>query len=181
MDHVFGVMEHDGLGRALGLDLIRDQRVVKMVEAVGFGGRAIGFDLDRMDARVVDARNGCRGRRIVAVMADEDAVIVIIEALQGGFQHGGDDRGFVPGGHEHGDETGLRVEHPIAGVGRAVAAIDGDRAPHPPGEIDQIDDEVVDPEQQEAGAGEQGQLGRGAADHCGKIHAGSGRLAAARR
>jgi hypothetical protein len=52
-----------------------------------------------------------------------------------------------------------------------VAAIDGHRAPRAAREINQVDEEVVNPEQQEAGARDQRQLVRGAAEDCGNGHA----------
>jgi hypothetical protein len=42
-------MEHDGRGRPAGLDLVRDQGVVEVVEAVGLGGRPVGVDQYRPD------------------------------------------------------------------------------------------------------------------------------------
>ena len=53
VDDVLGVVQHDGLGRAPGRELIGDQRIVEMIEAVGLGRRAVGVDLHRFDARVV--------------------------------------------------------------------------------------------------------------------------------
>src|SRR4029079_2301980 len=81
-----------------------------------------------------------------------------------------DDGGFVPRGHEDGDEPGVVVEHPVARICPAVEAIDRSRAPHAPREIDQVDEEVVDAKQQEAGARKQRQLGRGAAENRGNGH-----------
>ncbi len=71
MDHILGVVQHHRLGRPPGLRFMSDQRGVKAVEAVGLGGRPVRGDLDREDARIVDARDRGPGRRIVAIMADE--------------------------------------------------------------------------------------------------------------
>ena len=107
VDHVLGIVQHDRDGRAPGRDLIGQQRIVEMVQAVGLGGRAIGVDLDRLDAIVGDAGDRRRGRRVVAIMTDEEPVIAMLEPLQRRLQHGGDDRRFVPGGNEDGDEPRL--------------------------------------------------------------------------
>ena len=80
MDDILGVVKHDRLGRAVVASLMGDQRVVKMVEAVGLGGRAVGSTSTALDAGVGDAGDRGGGRRIVAIMADENPVIVIIEA-----------------------------------------------------------------------------------------------------
>ena len=64
------------------VSLIFDQGIVQMIEAIGLGRRTVGRHLDRLDARIPDAGDRCSGRRIVAVIADEDRVIGIIEALK---------------------------------------------------------------------------------------------------
>ncbi len=80
---VLGVVEDDGLRACAAYrSLEGDQRVVEMVEAIRLGRRAVGFDLDRIDPVIDDAGNGRRGRRVVAIMADEDPIIVIVEPLQ---------------------------------------------------------------------------------------------------
>ena len=78
-----------------------------MVEAIGLGRRAVGVDLDRLDPGIVDAGDRGGGCRVVAVMADENPVIVIVEAVEGRLEHRRDDRGFVPGGHQDRDEARL--------------------------------------------------------------------------
>ena len=68
MDDVLGIVEDDRLRRTADLQLIGDERVVEVVEAVGLGRRSVALDRDRLDP-LVDERWRCRrGRRIVAVM-----------------------------------------------------------------------------------------------------------------
>ncbi len=110
VDDILGVVEHDRFGGAARLQLMDDQRIVEMVEAVGLGGRPVGGHLDGVDAGVGDAGDCRRGRRIVAIMADEDPVIVIIDALERRLEHRGDDRRLVPGRHQDRDETGRLLE-----------------------------------------------------------------------
>ena len=86
-----------------------------MVETVGLGGWAVHLHLDGLNPLVLDASDGGGGRGIVAIMADEDSIVGVIEALQRRLEHGRDDCGFVPRGHEDRDEAWVLVEDVIAG------------------------------------------------------------------
>ena len=134
-----------------------------MVEAVGLGRRPVRRDLDGLDTRIVDAGDCRRGRGVVAVKADEQPVIGVVEALERRPQHCRDDRAFVPRGDEHGDGSGLGRNLDLLGEQARVARADRDPAPDRAADIDEIDQQIVEREQQEAETGEQRQLGRDAA------------------
>jgi len=153
-DDVFGIMENHGLGSASGRRLMGNQRIVQMIEAVRLRGRAVGADLHALDTRVVDASDGRRRRRVVPIMADEDAVIVIVQTLKCRPEHRCDDRRLVPRRHEDRDKARVLVEDVIARIGSPVSAVDCQSPPEAACEVDQVDEEVVDREQQEADAGE---------------------------
>ncbi len=170
VDDVLGVVKDDRLGRAAGRGLVGDEGVVEMIEAIGLGRRAVGFDLDDFDARVADAGDGGERGRVVAVMADEDSVIGIIHPIDRRPEHRGDHRRLVPGGNEQGEEARLRALRQLAGEGARVARVNGHRAPDGAREVDQVDRKVVDREQQEADAREQGQLRRNPAEKFGDRH-----------
>ena len=158
MHDVLGVVQDDGLGAFAGASLEGDQRVVEMVEAIGLGRRPVRFDAHVFHPVVRHAGNGRSGRRVVPVVPDEDAIVGIVETLQRRPQHLRDDRRFIPGGDEDGDEARVLVEDVIAGECAAVALVDRVPAPEAAGKIDDIHSEVVEPEQQEADPGEQGEL-----------------------
>ena len=141
-----------------------------MIEAIGLGRRPIDGQFHGLDARVGDAGDRRRGRGIVAVIADEDPVMVIIEPVERCLEHRCDDRGLVPRRNEDGDQARALVKHEIAGERPRVAGVDGQRAPDAPSEIDEVDSEVVDGEQQETDAGEQRELGRNAAQDFSNSH-----------
>ena len=87
MDDVLGVVEHDRLGRLVGVEFVGDQRVMQEIEAIGLGGRSIGFDSNRFDPEIGDAGDRGGGRWIVAVITDEDLVVGMLDALEGRAQH----------------------------------------------------------------------------------------------
>jgi hypothetical protein len=150
VDDILGVVQHHRLGGASGRSLVEQQRIVEVVEAVGLGRRPVDLDRHHLDALAGDAGDGRRGRRIVAVMADEDAVIGMFDAPQRRAQHRGYHRRFVPGGHQYGQEARPGGALQLAGEGAWVAAVDRHGAPHPPREIDQVDEQIVGGEDQEA-------------------------------
>ena len=91
-------------------------------------------------------------------MTDEDAVILVIEPLQSGAQHRGDDGAFVLGWHEDRDEAGgFRLRGKVGGEA-ARRDCRSSAAPEAAAEIDDVDGKVVEPEQQEAHAREQGEF-----------------------
>ena len=155
-----------------------------MVEAVRLGRRSVDLDRHRLDAVVDDAGDGCRGRRVVAVMADEDPIIAMLDAAQGRPQHRRYDGRLVPGGHQNGDEAGFRRSLQLTGEGAGVAAVDRGRPPHPPPEIDEIDEQIVGGEDHEADRREQSELGGNARKDFDRVHqrgaAGSNDLGIAR-
>ena len=155
---VLGVVQDDGLGALAGASLEGDQRVVEMVEAIGLGRRPVRFDAHVFHPVVRHAGNRRSGRRVVPVVPDENAIVGIVETLQRRPQHLRDDRRFIPGGDEDGDEAGVLVEDVIAGECTAVAFVDSVPAPEAADKVDDIHSEVVEPEQQEADPGEQGEL-----------------------
>jgi hypothetical protein len=58
-------------------------------------------------------------------MTDEDAVILVIEPLQSGAQHRGDDGAFVLGWHEDRDEAGgFRLRGKVGGEAARIAIVD---------------------------------------------------------
>ena len=97
-----------------------------MVEAVGLGGRTIGVDRHPLDSWIVDGFDRRGGRRVVAVMADENPVIFIFETIERRSKHCADHGRFVPGGHEDDDEALF-----VAAIGDGLAerprvsAVDG--------------------------------------------------------
>jgi hypothetical protein len=112
------------------------------------------------------------GRRVVAIVADKDAVVGIIEPLQGRPKHRRNDRGFVPGRDQDGHEPRLARSRKTAREGARKAGVNREGAPDRAGEVDQVDEDVVNREQQEARAREQRQLGRDAAEDFRKAHRG---------
>ena len=163
MDEVFGVVKNHRLDRAVAAGLPRQQGVVEVVEAIGLRRRSVGRDLNRLDARILDAGDGRGGGGVVAIEADEEAVIGVVEALQRGTQHLRDDRAFIPGGDEYGDGAGALGYFDLLGEQARIARSDRHPAPRSACEIDEVDEQIVEREQQEADAGEQRQLGRDAA------------------
>jgi hypothetical protein len=172
VDDVLGVMECNRRRGASGVGLVRDERIVEMVETIGLGGGAVAVDLDRLDARVGNGSDCGGGRRIVAIMADENAIIGIVEASERCPKHRRDHGGFVPGGDEHHDEARVGIGGKCACEGARVARVNSQRAPQATREIDEVDQKVVDREQQEAGAREQGKLRRDAAEDDRQSHGG---------
>ncbi len=113
-------------------------------------------------------------------MADENAVIAMLDTLQSRAEHRADHCRFVPGRDEDGDEAAAGFAGgQLACEGAGEAVVDRRGAPDTAGEIDQVDGEVVDREQQEAGTGEQRQFARDAGEDFRCSHAGDGPAATA--
>lgn len=129
------------------------------------------FDLHWQDPFVLDGGVRCRRPRIVAIMTDEEAVIVIVDPLERRLEHRGDDCCLVPGRNEDGDEPWILPEDVMAGLASLVPSVDGRSAPDAPREVDEIDQKVVEAEQQESHAGEQRQLSRRTAENLCNGHA----------
>ena len=72
VNDILGVMEDDRLGRSPSIDLVRDQRIIKTIEAVGLRGRSVGLDLHGMHALIGDACNRGSGRWVVPIVTDEN-------------------------------------------------------------------------------------------------------------
>ena len=171
VNNVFGIVQYNGLRLGIVGKLIVDQRIIEVIEAVGFRRWPVLRDLHWLEARVDDAGDCGTGRGIVPVIADEDPVIVVVEARQHRPEHRRNDRCFIPGGDQNCDQAGVLVEDIIAGVGAGMARVDRKCAPRAPGEIDKINEQVVDSEQQEPDTGEQRQLGREATENFANGHA----------
>src|SRR4051812_41871155 len=170
MHDILGIVQHDGLYGSIMRGLVLDEGVVEMVEAIGLGRRPIGRHFYGLDAGIGDAGDGGRGRRIVAVESDENAIIVIIETLERRLEHRGDDRGFIPGRNQDRDESGVLVEDVVAGEGSRVTAVHSERAPRSTDEINEVDEQVVDGKNQEADARKKRQLRRETAEEFGNRH-----------
>ncbi len=170
MNYVFSVVQHDGFRRLARVDLVSDERVVEMIEAIGFRRRPVCLDLHCNQSLFGDAGDRRCGRRVVSVIADEDPVIIIVEAFQRCLQHRGDDCRFIPGGDQDRYEPGILVENVVAGVSATMAPVYGERPPKTPREIDHIDGEVIQPKQQESHAREERKFGGDARDNVGSMH-----------
>ena len=75
-----------------------------------------------------------------------------------------------PGGHQYGQETRAGGALQLAGEGTRVAAVDRHSAPHPPREIDQVDEQIVGGEDQEADRREQGEFGGDPGEKFHRVH-----------
>lgn len=159
MNDILGVVQHDCLGGAADGFFIGDQRSIEPVEAISFGGWAVGVDLNRDDARVADAVDCGEGRRVIAVIADEQPIFVMIEPLQRGSQHRRDHRCFVPGGDQHRHPSRPHWRWQLARMHPRETRVDRHFAPASAGEVNKVDRKIVDREQQKPGRGEQRQLG----------------------
>jgi hypothetical protein len=112
MNDVFGVMQHDGLGRlpsgCARLQVVTAQCMPYRVEAVRLGRRPVAVPDHEPDTRIAFGYRGDGIDRspIIGVGADIDSVIVMLVAMQRGSQHPADDRDLVPRGDEHRDAPG---------------------------------------------------------------------------
>jgi hypothetical protein len=132
---------------------------MQMIEAVRLGRRAVDADRHRLDAFVANRGDGGGGGRGVAVATDEMrksaspqrlSAARSMSAITALSSQAGTKTATLPG---------------VLGAGSVPAKargkrVDGRRAPQAAGEVDDIDEQIVEREQQEAGGGKQRQLRR---------------------
>jgi hypothetical protein len=94
----------------------------------------------------------------------------MFDAPQRRAQHRGYHRRFVPGGHQYCEEARPGRALQLAGEGTRVAAVHRDGAPHPPREIDQVDEQIVGGEDQEADRREQSEFGGDPGEKFHRVH-----------
>ena len=166
VDHVLGVVQHEPRERPPGDRLLGQDGPEDPVQAVGLAGRPGVGHLDPAHAPVAagDPVHFRLGLLVVGVGADEDRVVLVLQAGLGGLQHPRDDAEFLPGRH-HDGERRLGLEVQLGQVEVRMMLPDGhpaDGGAEPEIDVDEQvvqaadQDDEVDQEQQQVEVGEEG-------------------------
>ena len=148
-DDILGVMQDETGELDPRIALEAQDRVDDVVQAVGLaGGAGAGTDdfvnVGIMQAHRIDIGLGLR---VVGVGADKNLVVLVIEG--GGCQarHLANDAHFVPGRH-HDCQRFFRYLEQAALVGARIFVIDAKASYEFAQPIDQVDEQIVEPEQE---------------------------------
>ena len=142
MDQILGVVHHDHLEPHRALPLIGQHALVDPVEAIGLGGGAVVRAERQMHLRKarLGLADGCDGGAVVRIGAGEDGVVPVLESAYVVLDHFADDTMLAPQRDE--DGSGLLPNGP----GRRDCRR---RAAEPGGEGHQVEQEIVQPAQQD--------------------------------